>query len=123
TAVSGCALQIWEVATWTGRNEFKSGHRDGVTTLTFAPGGQLLSGSPDTTVLAWDMRPPRVADSVSLESAWDALASREAGESFRSEGRFLAAPADAVKCFAEKVQPAEALDPRRGQALVADPRT
>src|SRR5262249_29242122 len=120
TAVSGGALQIWEVATWTRRNEFKGGHRDGVTTLTFAPGGQLLSGSPDTTVLAWDMRPPRVADSVSLESAWDALASREAGESFRSEGRFLSAPAGSVRLCAEKVNPAAALDPKRVERLLAD---
>jgi RNA polymerase sigma factor (sigma-70 family) len=119
TAVSGGVLQIWEVATWTRRNEFK-GHRDGVSTLTFAPGGQLLSGSQDTTVLAWDMQPPRVEDSVSLESAWNALAAREAGESFRSEGRFLAAPADAVKLFAEKVRPAEALDPERVQRWLAD---
>src|SRR5262249_5559995 len=65
-AVSGGVLRIWEVATWTRRNEFKGGHRDGLTALTFAPGGQLLSGSQDTTVLAWDARPPHVADSVTL---------------------------------------------------------
>jgi RNA polymerase sigma factor (sigma-70 family) len=119
-AVSGGVLQIWEVATWTRRNEFKGGHRDGVSTLTFAPGERLLSGSPDTTVLAWDLRPPRVADSVSLDSAWNALAAREAGESFRSEGRFLSAPADTAKYFAERVKPVEALDPRRVQRLLAD---
>ncbi len=120
TAVSGGVLKIWEVVTWTRRNEFKNGHRDGVTTLAFAPGGPLLSGSPDTTVLAWDMRPPRVADSVSLESAWDTLAAREVGESFRTEGRFLAAPADTARYFAERVKPAEALDPRRVQRWLAD---
>ncbi len=60
TALPGGAIQLWEVATWTKRNEFK-GHRDRPTALTFAPGGQLLSGSVDTTVLAWDIRPPRVA--------------------------------------------------------------
>jgi WD40 repeat protein len=119
TAVPGGVLQIWEVATWTKRNEFK-GHRDQVTTLTFAPRGQLLSGSLDTTVLAWDMRPPRVADSVSLESAWSALAAREAGESFRSEGKFLSAPAETVQLFAEKVKPAAALDPKRIQRLLAE---
>jgi len=102
TALPEGAIRIWEVATWTKRNEFK-GHRDRPTTLTFAPGGQLLSGSVDTTVLAWDIRPPRVAGSVSLESAWNDLATREAGESFKSEGRFLTSPADAVKFLAEKV--------------------
>jgi hypothetical protein len=120
TGVSGGVIQVREVATWTKRSEFKGGHRDGVSTLTFAPGERLLSGSADTTVLAWDLRPPRVADSVSLESAWSALAAREAGESFRSEGRFLSAPADTVRYFAEQVKPPEVLDPRRAQQLLAD---
>ena len=62
-AVPDGVIQIWEVATWTKRNEFK-GYRDHSITLTFGPGGQLFSGHDDTTVLAWDMRPPRVADSV-----------------------------------------------------------
>jgi RNA polymerase sigma factor (sigma-70 family) len=118
TVVPGDTIQLWEVATWTKRNEFK-GHRDQPTTLTFAP-GQLLSGSVDTTVLAWDTRPPHVADSVSLETAWNALATRESGESFKSEGRFLAAPADAVKFFAEKIKLVEALDPKRIQPWLAD---
>ena len=113
------AIQLWEVATWTKRNEYK-GHRDRPTALTFTPAGQLLSGSLDTTVLAWDIRPPRVAVSVSLESAWNNLAKREARESLQSEGRFLAAPADAVKVFAEKVKPVAALDPKRVQRLLAD---
>ena len=75
-----------------------------------------------TTPPCWPgtSRPPRVADSVTLESAWNDLAAREAGESFQSEGRFLAAPADTVKLFAEKIKPVEALDPKRVQRLLAD---
>jgi hypothetical protein len=91
-----------------------------VTALTFAPNCRLLAGALDTTVLAWDVRPPRVAASMPLESAWNDLAAREAGQSFKSEGRFLAAPADAVKFFAEKVKPVAALDPKRIQRLLAD---
>jgi len=119
TAVGDGVIQIWEVATWTKRNEYK-GHRDRPTTLTFTPAGQLLSGSVDTTVLAWDTQPPRVADSVSLESVWNDLATRGAGASFQSEGRFLTAPAETVKLFAEKVKPVEALDPKRIRRLLAD---
>jgi WD40 repeat protein len=48
-------MHIWEVATWKKRVEFK-GHRDRPTALPFAPGGQLLSGGLDTTVLVWDTR-------------------------------------------------------------------
>ena len=55
TSVSGDVIQVWEVATWTQRKQFK-GHRDQPTTLAFTPKGQLLSGSIDTTVLAWDVR-------------------------------------------------------------------
>ncbi len=117
-AVPEGVIQIWEVATWTKRNEFK-GQGDLLTTLTFAPNGQLLAGSQDTTVLVWDMRPPRVAGSVTLENAWIDLAKRDAAESFQSEGRFLAAPADAVKLFAEKIKPVEALDLKRIQRLLA----
>jgi hypothetical protein len=119
TALPDGAIQLWEVATWSKRNEFK-GHRDRATTLTFASGGQLLSGSLDTTVLAWDLRPPRVAPSVTLESAWNDLARRDAAESFKSEGRFLAAPADTVKLFAERIKPVDALDPKRVERLLAD---
>jgi WD40 repeat protein len=113
------AIQIWEVATWTKRNEYK-GHGERATVLTFAPNGQLLSGSVDTTVLAWNTRPPRLAPSVSLESAWNDLAAREASTSFQSEGRFLAAPAEAIKWFAKKIALPEALDPKQARRWLAD---
>jgi WD40 repeat protein len=119
TAVEEGAIQLWEVATWTKLKEFK-GHRDPPTALAFMPNGQLLSGSIDTTVLAWATRPSRVAGSVTLEKAWNDLAKRDAAESFQSEGRFLATPADAVKFFAERIKPVEALDPRRVEQLLAD---
>jgi WD domain, G-beta repeat len=119
TTGTGDVIQLWEVASWTKRSEFK-GHRDQPTTLAFMPGGQFLSGSLDTTVLAWDTRPPRVANSVSLESAWNNLATKESGESFKSQGRFLAASAETVKFFAEKIKPVEALDPKRIQRWLAD---
>ena len=119
TALHEGTIRLWEVATWTLRNEFQ-GHRDRPTALTFAPGGRLLSGSVDTTVLAWDVRPPRVAVSAPLERAWNDLAAREAGKSFQSEGRFLSAPAEAVKLFAEKIKPVAALDPKRIKRLLSD---
>jgi hypothetical protein len=86
-------VRLYETATWTVRAEFCGG-QGRVTALTFAPNGRLLVGGLATTVLPWDIRAPRVADSVTLERAWNDLAKREAGESFKSEGRFLAAPAD-----------------------------
>jgi len=119
TTGPGDTMQIWEVATWTRRNEFK-GHRDQPTTLTFAPNGQLLSGSRDTTVLAWEIRPPRVAASVTLERAWNDLAKREAAEAIQAEGRFLAASAGTVTYFAENMKPVRALNPRQVRRWLAD---
>jgi len=57
---------------------------------------------------------------VTLESAWNDLAKRDAAESFQSEGRFLGAPADAVKFFAERIKPVETLDPKRVERWLAD---
>jgi RNA polymerase sigma factor (sigma-70 family) len=118
TALPEGALRVWEVATWTVQDEFK-GHRDRPTALTFAPSGQLLSGSLDTTVLAWDTRPARTA-AGSLETAWIDLAKQESRQAFKSAGRFLAAPPAAVKFFADKIKPVQPPDAKRIQQLLAD---
>src|SRR5262249_36975158 len=110
-------VRLYEVATWTVRAEFQGG-QGRVTALTFDTKGRILVGGSDTTVLAWDTRPPRC--SVSLERAWNDLATRDAAQSFKSEGKFLAAPAETVKLFAEKIKPVAALDPKRIQRLLAD---
>jgi hypothetical protein len=88
--------------------------------LTFTPGGLLLSGSVDTTVLAWDLRPPRVAGSAPLDDAWKGLAAGDASEAFKVEGRFLSAPAETVKLFAKRIKPPPALDPKRMRQWLAD---
>jgi WD domain, G-beta repeat len=112
-------IQVWEVATWTKQFEFK-GHRDPPTTLAFSPLGQLLSGSVDTTVLAWDLRPPRPATRISLDTAWTELLKYESAEAFKAEGVFLAAAPEAVKFFADRIKPEEPLDPKRAQRLIAE---
>jgi RNA polymerase sigma factor (sigma-70 family) len=121
-AMASCygTIRIWETATWTERRRFK-GHTEGISAMTFLPSGQLLCAGRDTTVLAWDLRPSRAAASVTLERAWNDLATWEAGESFQSAGRFLAAPAETVKLFAERIKPvAAAFDPKRTQRFLAD---
>ena len=55
TTAPGDAIQLWETATWTKRNEYK-GHRDAPTTLAFTPPGNFFPAASDTTVLAWDTR-------------------------------------------------------------------
>jgi RNA polymerase sigma factor (sigma-70 family) len=48
-------IQLWNVATWKLKGELP-GHHDRITAMAFTPDGRLLSGSVDTTVLAWDVR-------------------------------------------------------------------
>jgi hypothetical protein len=112
-------VRLYETATWTVRAEVRGG-QGRVTALAFTPDGRLLAGGLDTTVLAWDLRPPRVAASVSLKRAWHDLAAPEARASYQSAGRFLLAPAMGVKFFAEHLKPAEPLDPRRVRRWLAD---
>jgi RNA polymerase sigma factor (sigma-70 family) len=119
TAVHEGLIQIWEVATWTKRYEFK-GHDNRSVTLTFGPGGRLFAGNQDTTVLVWPMRTPPADKSVSLESAWTSLATWGSAESFKAEGRFRTVPAETVKVFAERIKPVQALDPKRIERLLAD---
>jgi RNA polymerase sigma factor (sigma-70 family) len=60
TAAPDGTIRLWEVKTWKVRTEFR-GHRGRVCALAFLPDGRLLSGGLDTTVLVWDVRPPRAA--------------------------------------------------------------
>ncbi|MFL5342513.1 MAG: sigma-70 family RNA polymerase sigma factor [Gemmataceae bacterium] len=118
-AVPEDLIQIWEVATWTKRSEFK-GIGDRWITLTFGPGGRLYTGHHDTTVLVWDVRIPVAGAAGQLEMAWNDLAVRDASQALKPQGQFLAAPAETVKLFAEKIQPAKAVDARRIEQLIGE---
>ena len=116
TATPEGLIQIWETATWTVLTEF-SGHRDQPTALMFTPSGQLLSGSLDTTVLAWNTRPPRSDAPATLDSAWTDLVKRDASIAFKAQGRFLSAPSETIKVFAERIKPADDMSMRIKQLI------
>jgi RNA polymerase sigma factor (sigma-70 family) len=118
TASADDVIRLWEVATWKVRAEFK-GHRDRVSALAFLPDGRLLSGSLDTTVLAWDTRPPKVTGG-SLAAAWDELRGTEAGPAFRAQGRLRAASAEAVALLRDRLKAVGAVDDQRLKDLIAD---
>ncbi len=119
TASPDGAIRLWEVATWSVRAEFR-GHRDRVTRLAFARDGRLLSGSLDTTVLAWNVRPPRPRAAGALAAAWADLLQLKAAPAFRAQGRLLASPPEAVALFEKTIEPVEAVDPKRLARLIAD---
>jgi RNA polymerase sigma factor (sigma-70 family) len=118
TASADGVVRLWETATWKVRAEFR-GHRDGITALAFGPDGRLFTGGLDTTVLGWDVRPPREAKGT-LAEAWDSLAQSDAKKGFQAQGRFLAEPDKAVEWIASRVAPVERPDPARVKALIAD---
>jgi WD40 repeat protein len=119
TASADGTIRLWEVATWKVRAEFR-GHRDRVTALAFGPDGRLFTGGLDTTVLGWDVRPPRDAAKGTLADAWEALAAPDAKAGFQAQGRFLAEPAKAVEWFAARLSPVVRPDAARVKALIAD---
>ena len=53
-ATPGGTIQFQDVA--TGRREEFRGPPEQVTALVFGPEGRVFTGSPDETVLAWDLR-------------------------------------------------------------------
>jgi WD40 repeat protein len=116
TASPDGTIRLWEVATWSVRAEFR-GHRDRVTALAFTPDGRLLSGGLDTTVLAWDPRPPRPQPRAALGTAWDDLGRADGKPAFAAQGRLLASPAETIALFREKIKPA---DLKRLPRLIAD---
>jgi RNA polymerase sigma factor (sigma-70 family) len=119
TASPDGTIQLWEVATWSVRAEFR-GHRDRVTALAFGPDGRLLSGGLDTTVLAWEVRPPRPQRAAAIGTAWDDLGRAEGKPAFAAQGRLLASPAESIALLGEKIKAAEPADPKRLARLIAD---
>jgi WD40 repeat protein len=119
TASADGTIRLWEVATWQVRTEFR-GHRDRITALAFGPDGRLFTGGLDTTVLGWDVRPPRDAARGTFAEAWDGLANPDAKAGFQAQGRFLVEPGKAVEWLASRLRPAARPDPERVKALIAD---
>lgn len=118
TATPEGTLQVWEVATWTLRTEFR-GHRGRVNSLMYMPDGRLLSGGLDTTTLAWDTRPP-TKSVVKLDAAWEALTKTEAGPAFKAQGSLVADPSEAVKRIAAQVKPVAPVATELVARLIAD---
>lgn len=118
TAVYPGLIQIWEVATWTKRNEF-NGYDNQSITLTFGPGGRLFTGNLDTTTLAWDTRPPKKTG-VRLDDAWDELTKANAAMAYQAQGALLAAETETVTRIAGVVKPVTPVDRDRAARLIAD---
>ena len=78
-------VRIWEIGSWTLRTEFQA-HLDYVSALQFAPDGTLLTGSFDTTVLAWNVLPEKTVEEIPLPQAWDDLLAPNAETAYAAQG-------------------------------------
>jgi RNA polymerase sigma factor (sigma-70 family) len=128
SVLNGRTIMLWDVVTGKRISSFM-GQTTGSWRITFTPDGKrLISANSDSTVLLWDLpaRPP-VERHLSPELAteelnalWNDLKGDDAPRAYRAVWTLGAAPADAVKFFAEKVKPVEAIDPKRIHRLLAD---
>ncbi len=118
TAAPDGTISLWESATYTLRAAFR-GHRDQVTSLAFTRDSKLLSGSVDTTVLAWDIRPPLGGARTPLVAAWDGLLAPEASVAFKAMGQLQGQPAEAVALLRDRLK-VPRVDPQELALLIAD---
>ncbi len=122
------AISIWEAATGTELAHF-GGHRGPATAVAFSADGKtLVSGGTDTTALVWDVfaliedeRRQAVDPSPQkVEALWNDLAGDDAAKAYQAIWALAAAPKQAVPLFAERLQPAPAVDGQHIARLVAD---
>jgi WD40 repeat protein len=110
TATGG--VYVWETATGTVLGRMQ-GHRGGVISTAFAPGGTLLSGGADTTVLLWDVAsflkaqrtPPGELSALQLKLLWNRLADEDSEQAHEALRQLSAAPRSTVPLLREQVRP------------------
>ena len=106
TAAGNSAVVLWETATARERTSFQ-GHRGPLTFVAYAPDGKtVLSGSWDTTVLAWDVfglrDPARDVLKDEIETAWKDLAD---GEPFPATRTLVSAPRQTLPILNRHLKP------------------
>jgi RNA polymerase sigma factor (sigma-70 family) len=117
---------LLEVASGKCRRRLIGGHKGNISALLFSPdGGRLISGSIDTTAIAWDLtgrlnanlRPLGAAE---LDACWAELASDNAEQAYQSICRLAKSPKEAVSYLGERLRPIERVDAERVGRLIAD---
>jgi hypothetical protein len=121
-------IHLLEVASGKERHAL-IGHGGSLLSLCFSRDGKtLVSGSSDSTALVWDLT-GRLTDQrtatkplsrVSLDACWAALADEDAARAYRAIRRLAAAPDQAVSYLQRQLHPAEPVDKRHLESLIAD---
>jgi WD40 repeat protein len=125
-SVGGHEARLVEVASWQVRavalspgyeGEAFRGNDHSHDLVAWAPGSRAFAtATTDGGVMVWDLG--RLAGSMPLESAWDTLASADAGRALAAVRSLAAAPAEAVAVLSAKLPPAAAPDPKKLKDLI-----
>jgi hypothetical protein len=119
-------VRLWNLATGKQLACFK-GHDGGVTSVAFSPDGQTVaSGSFDTTILLWDVRPflkrpagKPLADKE-VERLWADLRDSDPLKGYRAVGELAGAGDKAVALLAKHLRPVAVPDAKRVAELIRD---
>jgi sugar lactone lactonase YvrE len=116
------AVRVLHTATGQTLRTF-TGHEGLVTALAFAAGGKLLSVGADGTAFLWDaagLRPgAKPAAKIDAEAVWASLADGDAARAYQTLARLGAAPAVAVDLLRQRLKPADTVNARRIDQLIA----
>jgi WD40 repeat protein len=119
-------VRLWDVFTGQPLGVLK-GHTGPVYCVAFAPDGRALaSGSADTTVLLWDVRPwapslPATAPGPDgLKRCWGELRAETAGGAYPALVQLAGAGDAAVAFLAKQLRPVPPPDPGRVRQRLAD---
>ncbi|MGE3804333.1 MAG: sigma-70 family RNA polymerase sigma factor [Gemmataceae bacterium] len=96
--------------------------------LAFLPDGRLASANSDTTALLWDASlyldqlpaPGGKLDEENLHQLWQELLDRDASVAGRAQARLQSAPTQSLALFEKRLEPAQPIDARRVDKLIAD---
>jgi WD40 repeat protein len=120
-------IHVLDVARGVELTHFQ-GHRGDLECLAFAPDCKtLVSGSSDTTLLAWNvdgLLPHQPAGGkltqAELEALWQDLESEDAARAYQAIWRLVAVPGPASAFLRGRLQPVPHTDPRRVSQLLLD---
>lgn len=105
------------------------GHNGEARCLAFSPDNRrLASGLWDGTALVWDVSAacravqpePRRLNAKELEALWSDLAETDAAKAYRAVGTLVAGGNSAIGMLKDRLHPAESVEPKRLQKLLAD---
>jgi WD40 repeat protein len=125
-------VRLWEIL--TGKEIFRRPRHESlpgipaqadVTSLAFFPDGSgLATGMTDGTILIWDLAPETtVAKELGLkeiEGLWADLAGNDASKAYHAIRILAASPAESLPYLRGHLQPAEEIDLKRVERLIAD---